>query len=190
MTGEQKLMVERLHEFGVSRFHAVEEITHEGYNDGIGPLLIMAMGWRESRLHNVVGDGGHGRGWLQIDDRAWHDWLSHVPGVKSGTWDQHDGHSAVYPGHCPYMSRATQKAIDILRANMAMAKQFGIPAAVRLQFAVAAFNCGAGNALNAYRRGGINNIDRYTFQGNYSHDVLRVIMPDMQVALKLMHWLH
>lgn len=38
---------------------------------GLPPCLLHAVGSRETNLRNVVGDGGHGHGVFQLDDR-WH----------------------------------------------------------------------------------------------------------------------
>ncbi len=40
----------------------------------------MAIASRETNMRNIVGDGGHGYGIMQIDDRSYPDWC------HSGLW--------------------------------------------------------------------------------------------------------
>lgn len=167
-------VLHELHGLGKRRWDALLEISGEGEPDGIGVSLLAAIAARETNIQNIAGDGGHGRSLFQIDDRAWHAWLASVPGVKSGTWDHYDGHSAAFPGHCPSMTRAAGKAISILRANKAAAKRAGVPSALHLKVAVAGYNCGFGNALAAYHRYGAKGIDEYTTGGDYSDDVYEI----------------
>src|SRR3954451_6420616 len=42
----------------------------------LDPALIFAVMSRETGGKNIRGDGGHGRGLMQIDDRSWGSWLS------------------------------------------------------------------------------------------------------------------
>jgi len=54
---------------------------HEAANDYDFPIAtLLALGSRETNLKNIVGDGGHGYGIMQIDDRSFPDWC------HSGTW--------------------------------------------------------------------------------------------------------
>jgi soluble lytic murein transglycosylase-like protein len=68
----------------------VEWATHfadAGRAHEVDPFLLAAICWRESRGGSVlkppgpagVGDGGHGRGLMQIDNRAWKDWVFQTP---------------------------------------------------------------------------------------------------------------
>lgn len=174
-----------LEHFGHRRYQHVEEIAHEGVRDDIGPTLLLAIGIRESSLRNIVGDGGHGRGWLQIDDRSHLDWLRAHAGCKSGTWTAVKGHHASEPGYVPTLTGATILAIELLRGNAAYARSHGVPRSDALHFAIAAYNCGAGNAIRAYRAGGMANIDRYTADRHYSAEVLGVAPVVAQVAREL-----
>ena len=47
---------------------------------GFPPDVLMAIASRETNMHNVVGDGGHGYGIMQIDDRNFPEWC------HSGLW--------------------------------------------------------------------------------------------------------
>lgn len=44
------------------------------------PEILMAVASRETNLRNIIGDGGHGYGLMQIDDRSFPDWC------HSGMW--------------------------------------------------------------------------------------------------------
>ena len=67
---------DELDRFGPERIRIVAELVHQGTPDGVGTSLILAIGSRETNIANIVGDAGHGRGWLQIDDRFWATWLN------------------------------------------------------------------------------------------------------------------
>lgn len=115
--------------------------------------LIRAIASRETNIRNIVGDNGHGRGLLQIDDRSHRAWLQKV-GAGTG---------------CPPVGKAATYAIALLEANIAQAKAAGVPFGQRLRVAVAGYNCGMGNALAAWRGG---DVDARTAGGDYSADVL------------------
>ena len=126
---------------------AVADSKHVDY------ALIRAIVSRETNMHNVVGDGGHGRGYFQIDDRSHGVWLRSV-GAGSGT---------------PPVSAAARYAVDLMEANILQAIAAGVPMGERLRVAVAGYNCGVGGALAAW---GCGDIDARTAGGDYSADVL------------------
>jgi hypothetical protein len=163
----EQLEVE-LDAFGDHRIQIVAELTHQGSPDEIGPALLLAIGSRETELSNIAGDAGHGRGWVQIDDRSHALWLDSHAGCESGAWEA-TFPSALPPGHVPTLTAATLHAIDILHGNLAFAQQRGVPKTQRLRFAVAAYNAGAGRALEGFQGG---DVDRKTANGDYSKDVL------------------
>jgi peptidoglycan hydrolase-like protein with peptidoglycan-binding domain len=108
------------------------------------PALLMAVMSRETNGVNEVGDGGHGRGLMQIDDRSWGSWLaSHHGGM--------DPASNIMKG-----AEILRSSINSFHGNV--------------RYGVAAYNCGAGNVENAIRNG--YSCDHYTANGNYSADVL------------------
>jgi hypothetical protein len=143
-----------LEAFGHHRIEIVAELAHDGPPDGIGPALMLAMGSRETDLRNIVGDHGHGRGWLQIDDRFHPGFLSSHRGCDSGSF-----------------TAKFASALQLLRDNMQFAREHGVPKAQVLRFAVAAYNAGAGGALAGFKAG---NVDRNTAapSHDYSADVL------------------
>jgi hypothetical protein len=172
---------------GHERYVAAREVAHEGEPDGIGIALIIALGIRETGLRNIEGDGGHGQGWLQIDDRSFRAFLTRSAGCRNGTWKFVKGHRAIEPGYVPGLTAGEHCAIQLLRGNMAYGKTHGVRHDHLLHFAVTAYNCGAGNALAAYKRYGITGIDAYTTGRNYGHDVLAMRTP-VNAALKRLHW--
>jgi len=118
------------------------------------PGTMLAVASRETNMRNIVGDGGHGRGVFQIDDR-WHaSWLA-----------QHANRNGVPP-----VREAAFYAASLIAANIASARKAGVPKDEALRVALAGYNAGMGNALADYKHGG--NPDAHTTGGNYASDVL------------------
>jgi hypothetical protein len=164
----QAQLEQQLQALGHRRIDMVTDLAHEGEDDGIGPALVLALASRESNMRNITGDGGHGRGWLQIDDRFHHDFLATHRGCVSGSFTPTQP-SASPPGLCPSLSASTIYAIGLLRSNMRFARSKGVPEEQVLRFAVAAYNAGAGGALQGLRGG---DLDSATTGRDYSEDVL------------------
>jgi hypothetical protein len=150
---------------GHARVAKVREI---GRREHISGVLLLAMAHRESNMRNIVGDAGHGRGIMQIDDRFHADWLKTHKGCRSGSFDA-TFDSALPPGRAPSLVAGVSKACDLLNENIAFAKSKGVPQGQRLRFAVAAYNGGAGNALKGFQAG---DVDKLTTGADYSQDVL------------------
>jgi hypothetical protein len=159
---------DELDRFGHERIRIVAELVHQGPPDGVGTALVLAIGSRETNLANIVGDGGHGRGWLQIDDRFHAAWLKEHAGCKDGTWHAKFA-SALAPGRVPTLTAATLQAIDMLHSNAAFGASRKVPPAQRTRFAVAAYNAGAGGAIQGFTKG---DVDANTTHHDYSSDVL------------------
>lgn len=159
----------QLDSFGPRKIRIVAELSHQGPPDGLGPSLLLAMGSRETNLANIVGDGGHGRGWLQIDDRYFATWLSKHAGCANRTWRPRFA-SALPKGRVPTLTHSTLHAIQILHGNVALAAARNVPPAERIRFAVAAYNSGAVSAIGAFAAG---DVDAHTAHGDYSADVLQ-----------------
>lgn len=125
---------------------------------GLDPLLIAAIGQQESRWGQALsppgpggtGDGGHGRGIMQIDDRSWGDWLS------SNDWTD------------PYSN--VSKGARILNANISYFSSKGLMDSDLIAAAVAAYNTGAGNVSKSLAAG--RSVDATTANGSYSSSVL------------------
>jgi hypothetical protein len=130
--------------------------------------LALAIGSRETNLQNIVGDGGHGRGVFQQDDRFQRDFLAGTHGCPSGsyrsTWS-----SALPPGRVPTLTAGCRRMAAIIESNVAFAIRSGIPKGHRLRFAVAAYNAGAGGALRGWQEA--RDVDRHTAGLDYSQDV-------------------
>lgn len=131
---------------------------------GVPESLIYAHMSRETGGHNIRGDGGHGRGLMQIDDRSWGEWLAaHDEGM--------DPESNIDKG-----AEIIRSNVDWWDRHQDLLPQLADPA-FRLRCAIASYNCGAGNVLRALKAK--LDIDHFTAPpkpgepGNYSADVLR-----------------
>lgn len=106
--------------------------------------ILLAMASRETNCQNIVGDHGHGRGIMQIDDRSHFTWLKlHQNGMD--------------------VASSIDYAASILRDNLD--HYHGA-----LDRSIAAYNTGQKNvnvSLSLNR-----SVDTTTANGNYSEDVL------------------
>ena len=118
--------------------------------------LLLAIASRETHFRNVAGDGGHGRGVFQIDDRSHGEWLRR--------------HGAGASGAVPSVADAAAYAAEILGGNLAFGRARGLAGDALLRFAVAAYNAGAGGAWRGLTEHG--DADARTAHGNYGRDVL------------------
>jgi peptidoglycan hydrolase-like protein with peptidoglycan-binding domain len=123
---------------------------------GLPRGLLVAVASRETHCQNVAGDGGHGRGVFQIDDRFHGDWLR-----------QHD---AGAPGAVPSVEDGAAYAAQLLSSNVAYGRSKGLDGQALLKFAAAAYNAGAGGAWKAVQQSG--DPDAGTANHNYGADVL------------------
>lgn len=122
--------------------------------------VLAAIGALESRWGLALsppgsagtGDGGHGRGLMQIDDR-WH-----VPFIQSGKWVEANENIA-------YGAAVLKNSIDYIgkQAQMDMSQAL-------LRAGIAGYNCGPARALQALRQG--LDVDYYTARRNYSQQIL------------------
>jgi len=113
---------------------------------GLPPFLLFALGSRETNLRNINGDGGHGRGIWQRDDRSF-----------------------VIPDD--YLSTPLKQAND---AGTLLAGHFAhfrtvYPAAVT-RASICAYNAGRGGVTRAVQAG--KKPDEVTTGGDYGADVL------------------
>jgi peptidoglycan hydrolase-like protein with peptidoglycan-binding domain len=123
---------------------------------GLPAGLLLAVASQETDMNDVVGDGGHGRGLFQIDDR------SHPVFLRQ--------ENAAGPGRKPPVPAAAKYAAGLVRANLDFAARNAVPEPLRLKFALSAYNAGAGGALAGFREG---DSDRRTTGGDYGKAVLR-----------------
>ena len=127
---------------------------------GVSPYVICGIGSRESEwgLSRALdqpgpggkGDGGHGRGLMQIDDR-WHAF------ARNGKWADPEA-NLLYAARVLVSSRSYIK------------QRYSLTADALLRATVAGYNCGAGNVAKALKRG--LDVDFYTTGRDYSKDVL------------------
>lgn len=160
-------------------------VLRVAYEQSISPYIIAAIMERESLSGEALkpkgpggtGDGGHGRGLMQIDDRTWTSWLA--------THDWTDPYTCVLKGvqilkdNLIFFSRAGVHPPVVVREGYAA--RCGVPVGTyadvrpltgtaQWQAAIAAYNTGAGNVLKALAAG--LSADTTTAHANYSTDVL------------------
>jgi hypothetical protein len=131
--------------------------------------MLEALGSRETNLENITGDGGHGRGFVQQDDRFQQDFLHSHKGCANGT-NKPIYASALPKGRVPTIFAGSVQAIRIIEANIAYAKEIGVPNGKRMHFALAAYNAGLGGATRGWKEG---DVDKYTAGGDYGIDVIQ-----------------
>lgn len=154
--------LQKLKPLDVSVFTAIGyQETHFGWAPGYSP----------KGDPRGTGDGGHGRGLYQIDDRTWKDWIA------KNDWGD------------PLTNM--RKACSILRDNMGYLRSLvSMPGVDDLTFTrcvLAAYNAGPSNA----RKGLIHHgdPDKFTAHSRYSAYVLakaadlRVQMPELAVCI-------
>ena len=128
------------------------------------PSLLMAIASRETNMRNIIGDGGHGFGLMQIDIRSYPDFC------HSGGW--RNVSLGIQTGAQVLDSKRTQIEHGVGNHLTVAGYQFvGLPLApAQLErCAVAAYNCGLW-AYYAFSKG--QDPDRFTTGHNYSADVL------------------
>lgn len=137
----------------------------------VDKALLAAMASRETNMRNITGDGGHGRGMWQADDRYQEAFLRSVPGCDDGT--STPSHPSAWPkGLVPTISAGAMFAVRTIEANIAECKREGVHDGDRLFVAVAGYNRGLHGAITAYKQGGRRRVDAGTANGNYATDVL------------------
>lgn len=135
-----------------------EFVVRASQAHGVPESLLFAIISRESGGQNIRGDGGHGRGLTQIDDRFHGPWLdAHQQGM--------DPESNIDEG-----ARILREAVDWFDTHQHLLPQLS-DTAFRLRCAIAAYNAGPGGVLRAVRAG--EDPDHFTTGGDYSRDVLR-----------------
>ncbi len=151
-----KTMLRQLEE--LKKYEAIVKKVAAQYN--IPPAVIAGIGSRESHWGLALtppgaggtGDGGHGRGLLQIDDR-WH-----VPFVQSGKWA--DARENIIYG-CAVL----KTSIDYF-----VKKGWAAGSFQTLQAGIAGYNCGPKRAFDGVQQG--YDVDYYTTGRDYSKNVL------------------
>lgn len=120
----------------------------------LDPAIVLGVIQVETSGNNVIGDYGHGRGLMQIDDRSHKTWLdSHANGMDPES-------------NIDYGCSILRSGIDYFDGDM--------------RAGIAAYNCGAGNAQAGLREAG--DPDKYTTGRHYSTRVLgwaEIFRPDL-----------
>lgn len=128
------------------------------------PTLLIAIASRETNLRNIIGDGGHGYGVMQIDDRSYPDWC------HSGAWK--NVQSAILKGaQVLDGKRADLKASQGKRLSVggqSFTGKTGLTDAELLRTAVAAYNSGLWAYYGLTTK---NDPDFHTTGKDYSADV-------------------
>lgn len=120
---------------------------------GLRRGTLFAVASRETGFQDIVGDGGHGRGLFQIDDRSHGAFLRQNAGA----------------GGRPPVPVAADYAARLIAGNLQDGKRRGVRDADLERFALAAYNAGPAEAAKAYAAG---DPDRATTGKNYGRDVL------------------
>lgn len=121
--------------------------------NGLPPFLLFAVASRETNMRNIVGDGGHGIGIFQRDNRAWKDYT--LPAGKLSTPAGRDWYLS-------HPRRQAEDAAELLKSNY---RHLGTWLA-----ACAAYNAGAGAVSRMQSKG--SHPDAATTGGDYGTDVL------------------
>lgn len=128
------------------------------------PALLMAIASRETNMRNIIGDGGHGFGLMQIDVRSYPDfchsgaWRNPILGIHTGAQVLDQKRTMIEHGVGASLSVAGYRFIGDPLAPGQLER-----------VAVAAYNCGLWSYY-AFSRG--LDPDRFTTGRNYSVDVL------------------
>lgn len=128
------------------------------YSKWLKPSILAAIGSRESGWglfldSNDSGDGGHGRGIMQIDDRYHQDFINSKNWRDPGVNIQYAVNN-VLAEYYSYLSKNTSlTGFDLLRG------------------AIASYNAGPGNVVDAVNAG--LDVDAYTTGEDYSWDVIQ-----------------
>lgn len=116
---------------------------------GIPVHVLLGVASRETNCRNIIGDGGHGHGIMQIDDRSYPAWCNR------GIWK--DVGESIRMG--AYVLAEKRRQISP-----------SIPVEDRLKVALAAYNAGTRHIIHDYFSGVV---DRHTTGQDYSKDVLK-----------------
>jgi len=120
---------------------------------GLPPAYVVAVASRETRIQNILGDGGHGHGVMQIDDRSHREFLAEHPDWRTNP------------------APLIEHAAELLAYNCAAVRKRW-PAFDDRQVrkvAASAYNAGMTNAAQGVSTG---DSDRYTTGRDYGRDVL------------------
>lgn len=118
--------------------------------------VLAAVASRETNMKDIIGDEGHGRGLMQIDDRSHGSWLKAHGAGDNGT---------------PTVADAIDYAGKLVADSIAYGVAQGVADADLLKFGLSAYNAGGGGALSGYKTNGDS--DAHTTGKDYGRDVLK-----------------
>jgi hypothetical protein len=159
----------QLSRFGPARIAVLHKTLRAIQAPHVSPVLVLAVGSRESGLRNIVGADGHGRGVFQQDDRFQQASLNNTRGCRQGSYVPAFA-SALPKGRVPTLAAGCRRLVETIEANVALAIRWGIPNGHRLRFALAAYSAGPGGAMIGWRDH--HDADRRTEGGDYSEDIM------------------
>jgi len=132
-----------------------DQIIQAAVRHDLPPEVFVALCSEETNLTDELGDGAHGVGPCQIDDRSW---AIAREAKATGLWRTDPA---------PLLDRGA----EILAQNLAWAKRLWplLASDLLLRIALSAYNCGPGNAERGHDEG---NSDKYTANGHYGAEIL------------------
>jgi hypothetical protein len=133
---------------------------------GFSIVTLLALASRETNIQNKLGDGGHGHGVLQVDDRSYPQWCA-TSAWKDPRMSILKG-TEILAGKLLWLKQHQDKPLHF-RGHDYVGKVFA-SADEGLRVAIAGYNCGEGVAYYCFSEKG--NPDAGTAHGNYSADVL------------------
>ena len=126
----------------------------------------MAIASRETNMRNIIGDGGHGYGIMQIDDRSFPEW------TNSGLWK--DVNAAIQKGalvlHSKEQTIRNGQGKRLKVGSTPFVGKGQLSKDELLRTAIAAYNSGLWAYYNLTKYG---DPDRRTTGRDYSKDVLK-----------------
>jgi hypothetical protein len=129
------------------------------------PELLLGIASRETNMKNIVGDGGHGYGIMQIDDRSYPDWC-HSGGWKDVNACIQRG-ALVLDGKREQIRSGEGKSLKV--GGMTFRGASNLSATDLLHVSIAAYNCGLW-AFFSFSKGA--DPDAKSTGRDYSKDVL------------------
>jgi hypothetical protein len=130
--------------------------------------LLMGIASRETNMRNIVGDGGHGYGLMQIDDRSFPDFC------HSGQWQ--NALACIHKGALVLDGKREQirngQGLNLKIEGKSFRGQDNLSGPDLTRIAVAAYNSGLW-AYYSFSTSGDHNPDLRTTHRDYSADVLQ-----------------
>lgn len=152
----------------------IRKVTDETYKTTpFTESLLGAMTWRETGFlfpkyvnrglsitelaKKMIGDHGHGYGFIQIDDRSYPDWLATAKLENIESF------------YCKAIEVLEEKRRSIEKAGFTKEK---LGEDAWMMAIVCAYNCGQGNVIKSLRNG--QDPNRRTFSGDYGKEVMKM----------------